>query len=70
MTRKKLPYLPDRIQIIWQVDDILSIDDSLTNRECREILDHIKRTHQADIGINWEVIQCAIHFYKLDNGIK
>lgn len=35
-------------------------DDILTDEQCQEIEDFILRQHDATIGINWDVIECAI----------
>jgi len=48
----------------WYTDDVLSIDESLTDEQVRKVMELIARTHDADIGINWEVIKQAIHIIK------
>lgn len=48
----------------WYTDDVLSMDDSLTEDQVRKVMELIARTHDADIGINWEVIKQAIHIIK------
>lgn len=60
--RKSNEYLPNHVEIYWHTDDIKSRDDKdlLSERDCREILDSIKRTHDASIGVNWEVIDSHI----------
>lgn len=68
--RKSADNLPNEINIIWCVEDIKNIDDTLTQNQCREILDMLKRTHDASIGINWEVIESAIDFYKKNEGYE
>jgi len=64
--RKSKEYLPNHIQIYWCVEDIKSRDnlDVLSERDCREILDSINRTHDATIGVNWDVIDAHIDNYK------
>jgi hypothetical protein len=47
----------DEIAILWHIDDVKSIADDLTNEECREVLRRAKRNHDANIGINWEVLK-------------
>lgn len=56
---------------LWHWDDIKqqATDDTfekefqdniLTDEQCQEIEDFILRKHDATIGINWDVIQCAL----------
>ena len=56
--------LPDEISISWHFADIQEVDDSLTNDEARQILQLIKKNHDATIGINWEVIEAWIDYFK------
>jgi hypothetical protein len=56
--------LPDEISITWHFADIQEIDDSLTNDEARQILQSIKNNHDANIGINWEVIESWIDCFR------
>lgn len=60
--RKAAAHLPDEISIVWSIEDIKERDDQelLSEDDCREILDAMKRTHDANIGINWEVIDIYI----------
>lgn len=65
--RKSAEHLPDEIHITWHIDDIKSRDATLTDEECREILSTLERKHDAGIGINWDVIDAAIDWYKWEN---
>ena len=56
--------LPDEINISWHFADIQEQDDTLTNDEARQILQLIKRNHDATIGINWETIDAWIKYFK------
>ncbi len=56
--------LPDEISINWHFTDIQEIDDSLTNDEARQVLQLIKKNHDANIGINWETIEVWIDYFK------
>lgn len=49
-----------KISISWNVDDVLSLDDSLSMDECIYVLDSAKKYHDASIGINWDTLQCHI----------
>lgn len=51
----------DAIAIIWSADDVQCIakenyDTTLTQDELRYVLDGMRRKHDAEIGINWGVI--------------
>lgn len=53
------------IAIRWQADDVkMQAKDrfnlDLTDEQAGKVLDMLKRTHDASIGINWEVITYAI----------
>jgi len=60
--------LSDEITISWHFTDIQEVDDTLTNDEAREILQLIKNGHDANIGINWEVIDSYIDFFRANKG--
>lgn len=49
----------DRIAIIWQTDDVQMQRPDLTEEQCQEVLHRLNRHHDATIGINWAVIDCA-----------
>jgi hypothetical protein len=53
----------------WHVDDVLSERPDLTEEQCREVLRNLERNHDANIGINWEVIDtvAAILYPAPDN---
>ena len=56
--------LADEISITWHFTDVQEIDDSLTNDEARQVLQLIKKNHDANIGINWETIEAWIDYFK------
>jgi len=51
----------ESIAIIWQIDDVQMQRPDLDAEQCREVLASIRRHHDANIGINWDVIDCAAH---------
>ena len=55
---------PDEIAVKWNIDDIKSRDNSLTDDECRNVLVSLKSDHDATIGINWDVIDETIYWEK------
>ena len=52
--------MKDEISITWHIDDVKSLDDSLTDKQCREVLQMAKNKHDAIIGINWDTLQYHI----------
>ena len=50
--------MKDYITIKWHVDDVLSIRPDLTIEQALDVLCRAKNTHDACIGINWEVLSC------------
>lgn len=48
--------LIEEISIKWHIDDVLSVKPHLTKQQASQVLERLKRGHDASIGINWEVI--------------
>ena len=49
---------PDRqIAIIWDIDDVQSLRPDLDDNEAMQVLSAVDDKHDANIGINWDVIQ-------------
>lgn len=48
---------PDWIAVFWCVDDVKSVAPHLSDDEAREVLETAERRHDADIGINWIVLE-------------
>lgn len=47
----------EQISIIWHIEDVQSIRPDLTNNQAGKVLEHLKENHDANLGINWEVIE-------------
>lgn len=47
------------ISITWTTQDVQTQLPSLTDGEAMEVLDYIQENHDANIGINWEIIDMA-----------
>ena len=54
------------ISIKWMAEDVLSMDDTLTPEQVEDVLGALERKHDANIGINWEVISFWIDNFKND----
>jgi hypothetical protein len=50
---------PERICHIWHVDDVLSLNKGLDRTQARSVLQLVAETHNAEVGINWEVLSIA-----------
>lgn len=48
----------------WYVEDVQDIDDDLTREEAEKVLHLAAETFNAEIGINWEVIENCINEVK------
>lgn len=62
------------IEIRWSTEDVLGkaeeMDIELTEEQADAILDNIERSHDASVGINWDVIEYHIEslaFYSKNN---
>ena len=56
----KLIESPDSISISWSIDDVKHICPQVTDQQAKDVLQYVKEHHNADIGINWDVIDSAI----------
>ena len=48
-----------QIAIAWGIDDVMTMRGDLTEEQCAKVLESVKKNHDANIGINWEVIELA-----------
>ena len=55
----------DHISILWNVDDVKRqakvMGIKLNKSQCREILDGCLNSHDASIGISWDILEHHIH---------
>jgi hypothetical protein len=52
------------ITIKWCIEDVQELDEILTDQQCSDVLELAKRKHDAEVGINWDVLQCHIDTIK------
>ncbi|MEZ6129162.1 MAG: hypothetical protein R3C59_10810 [Planctomycetaceae bacterium] len=50
----------DSISLVWTIDDVLAVRPDLTAEQARVALRQLKRTHDATIGVNWDVIAIVV----------
>lgn len=64
---KEILKAADFIESFWHMDDIIGRAKEnkkrITKKQAREIAAIMSRRHDANIGINWEVIDCHIDMY-------
>jgi hypothetical protein len=49
-----------KITVSWNVEDVLSLDDTLTTDQCIEVLDMAEKYHDANYGISWDTLSSYI----------
>jgi len=49
--------ITEEITIVWQLEDVQCIRPYLTNEQSSEVLVHLKKNHDATVGINWGTIE-------------
>lgn len=59
-----MPKLTTEITIKWCYEDVLSIDNTLTPTQISDVLNELKNNHDANIGVNWDVIDTVIDIVK------
>jgi len=55
--------LADWIMIEWHYEDVLEVRPDLTPQQARYVLHRAHKGHDADMGINWEVLICVAEIY-------
>jgi hypothetical protein len=51
----------NEIAVIWDIDDVKSLDLELDDDQCREVLIRAKKYHDAGLGINWDILEHHAH---------
>ena len=47
----------DTIFVCWNTEDVRQLRPDLTDADCRKILHAVKDSHDATLGISWDVIE-------------
>jgi hypothetical protein len=55
--RRELKYYSDNCTVVWQPEDVLSIDNTLTDKQVSWVLGMMERKHDASLGISWTTIE-------------
>jgi hypothetical protein len=57
-----------KISIEWDVTDVKSCRPQLSKKQCQEVLAVLENNHDAQAGINWEVVEeCADDLFPMDD---
>ena len=52
---------PDYVAVFWHTSDVQERYRELTTEQARQVLQHVSgRNHDANVGINWDVIDAAV----------
>lgn len=51
--------MDDSITITWTIHDVHEAVEGLTDEQARQVLQLVKRTHDAEIGICYQTLQDA-----------
>ena len=57
MKKRTIELDEGQIAIIWSLEDVLMVCDWLTEEQGIDVLHDLEHSHDATIGINWEVIR-------------
>ena len=49
------------IYVEWHISDVKDNHEGLTDDQCREVLQRVKYNHDANTGINWDVIDATVN---------
>lgn len=47
------------IAVVWHIADVLAVRPDLNKNQAWEVLRLVKKSHDANVGINWEVLSAT-----------
>ena len=47
------------ITVSWHIDDVKEVRPELTDEQARDVLGRVEKCHDANIGINWDVLRAV-----------
>ena len=62
--REQLAHYEDNCTIVWMPEDVLSLDDTLTEEQVSWVLERMEHKHDACLGISWDTIEFWINEVK------
>lgn len=58
------------IAIVWSIDDVQTLDDTLTDSEAMQVLQYVEDNHDCNDGITWDTLESATAWLYKDGGSK
>ena len=55
--REELAYYKDNCTIVWMPEDVLTLDDTLTDEQVSWVLERMEHKHDATLGISWDTVE-------------
>ena len=55
--KKELAHYTDNCTVVWMPDDVLSLDDTLTDEQVSKVLRRVEHYHDACLGISWDTVE-------------
>lgn len=56
------------ISVVWNIEDVKSLEPKVTDEQAMEVLELARDNHDANVGINWGVLEFWIsQVYEEDN---
>ena len=49
----------DSISIEWCIDDVKEVRPDLDDGQARDVLQLVEEDHDANVGVNWDTLECA-----------
>ncbi|HEX4045633.1 MAG TPA: hypothetical protein VHZ76_08210 [Gammaproteobacteria bacterium] len=49
--------ITEEIAITWHIEDVQGIRSDLTDQQASDVLIHLKKNHDATVGINWDTVE-------------
>lgn len=46
-----------QIALIWDIEDVQAVAPNLTDEQAFEVLKSAKNRHDANLGVNWDVLE-------------
>ncbi len=57
----KLLAQSSQIAIVWSIEDVKAVRPDLTDDQAWEVLQHVERRHDANLGVSWDTLDSAAH---------
>jgi len=55
--KKELAFYTDNCTVVWMLDDVLSVDNTLSDEQASWVLERMEHKHDACLGISWDTIE-------------